>query len=89
MTSRLGREVFGTVAIALCLLLSSCGQKGPLYLPDDQRTAGDRAESESVGRPRSADSAMPETGISTSEIPTRIQRESPEEQLDEEGITTE
>jgi hypothetical protein len=29
---------------------------------------------------------MPETGISTSEIPTRIERESPEEQLDEEGI---
>ncbi len=89
MTSRLGRVLLGMVIVCTCLLVSSCGQKGPLYLPDDPRTAADRAAGEPVERPRNADSGMPEAGISTSEVSSRIERETPEEQMDEEGITTE
>ena len=89
MTSRPGRVLIGMVIVCMSLLASSCGQKGPLYLPDDPRTAADRAAGEPIEQPRNADSGMPEAGISTSEVSSRPERETPEEQMDEEEITTE
>ena len=89
MTSRLGRVLIGMVIVCMSLLISSCGQKGPLYLPDDPRKAADRAAGEPIEQPRNADSGMPEAGISTSEVSSTVERETPEEQMDEEGITTE
>lgn len=29
------RPVFSLLVLFLCLCVTSCGQKGPLYLPDD------------------------------------------------------
>lgn len=85
MTNRSGSCFIGVCALSLCLLAGGCGQKGPLYLPDDTRTASDRAATEPLPPQRNPDSVMPETGISTSEVPSRIQREDPADtQSDEE-----
>ena len=33
------RFALATLALALALALAGCGQKGPLYLPDDEQAA--------------------------------------------------
>jgi predicted small lipoprotein YifL len=33
--------------VAVACLVSACGQKGPLYLPDDKKSSDDQSQSQS------------------------------------------
>lgn len=45
------RAAIASAALAATLLLTACGQKGPLYLPEDADTTPEAAETEPAPEP--------------------------------------
>lgn len=59
------------LTLLLALLLAGCGQKGPLYLPDD------KAAAERYGTPEQAQDTAEDAQKKTSELPENRATESP------------
>ena len=63
-----GRQLFIVIVIILGIgqMMAACGQKGPLYLPDDQ------AARPAAGKPAARDRARPEPAATPTPAPPEI-----------------
>lgn len=58
LSSRTGRAAAATTAVALAVLLAACGQKGPLYLPQEPAAAHRATLPQALFRPLPAQAAQ-------------------------------